>query len=975
MSNDSFKVKNSLNIRPTSESTNSAGDVRVASTDSNRLKYNDGTAEKYVQTSGAILSPDKAIKTDVNGDFADSTVSSTQLEYLANVTSDVQTQINGKQATGNYVTALTGDVVASGPGSATATIQPGAVNNSKISASAAIDRSKIAAGTASRVVVNDVATGALSEATYASVASSMGAVTGVGTLDSEGTPSSNALTVSGTNVIAQSASTTAPGVVNTTTQIFAGAKTFNTSIATPIVTSTGTNPAASGTVRLANGEVVSWRNAGNSSDISFGLNASDQMSVQADLNVNGHNIINTGTLTLPTSTDTLVGRATSDSLTNKTIGSSLTNSLANSLSFKMLSSTPATNPSLNTLAFYPKADGNFYSKNSSGIEKPVGSGGGGSKNYLSNITTSLSGGTPNPGNGDLEFGTTAGWSLGTVSLTNNLPSGVPTFGSGFSVNLSMAVVSSGQIAQNFSLSVVSSAATVAGNLLASDAFYLDKEDQTKRLSISFSYLAQTNPTNANWSGTSANSFGVAVYDVTNSAWIIPDKPFNLIQSSGVGQYSGSIQVPSNTSQFRLVVYNANATSGAVTVYFDDFVVGPQAANSAIGPVVSASYFLTSNQSLVLNDNQITGFTKVFDTTASFSSNAFVAPVTGEYQLNMTGAANGNIAVGYKINAGTTILMGATSTRSAGSDILNLNAYDSVTLYANSAGAATLTSGRSSTFFSISLIQSAGVGPAGQVVSSKLNTLSSTSITANTALTFTNTEFDLTASLSSGNKYTCSYTGPYLITFAAYATSSGGDTFYVAKNGSFSWSASNDLGLASSSSSGNGSTILLCNAGDTLQIAAAGAVTMGSTNANATFTLLQGPSARTASPTVAASYWVSANFAASTTVPINFDSKEFDYTNSVTTSATAWKFTAPVSGLYQVSVFGGASGALTLSVYKGGTIYKPITDSTASAYGGGAVLIKLLANEFIDIRPNASNTIVGGALNGISTANVSIQKVG
>ncbi len=38
---------------------------------------------------------------------------------------------------------------------------------------------------------------------------------------------------------------------------------------------------------------------------------------QANWNINGNQIINTGTLTLPTSTDTLVGRATTDTLTNK----------------------------------------------------------------------------------------------------------------------------------------------------------------------------------------------------------------------------------------------------------------------------------------------------------------------------------------------------------------------------------------------------------------------------------------------------------------------------------------------------------------------------------------------------------------------------------------------------------------------------------------------------------------------------------
>lgn len=48
------------------------------------------------------------------------------------------------QPSGNYITALTGDVVAAGPGSAASTIQPGVVDNSKISNSAAIAYSKLA---------------------------------------------------------------------------------------------------------------------------------------------------------------------------------------------------------------------------------------------------------------------------------------------------------------------------------------------------------------------------------------------------------------------------------------------------------------------------------------------------------------------------------------------------------------------------------------------------------------------------------------------------------------------------------------------------------------------------------------------------------------------------------------------------------------------------------------------------------------
>lgn len=55
-------------------------------------------------------------------------------------------------------------------------------------------------------------------------------VTTIGTLDSEGSPSANGATINANALILQSASGTAPGLVNTTTQTFAGQKTFSTGL-------------------------------------------------------------------------------------------------------------------------------------------------------------------------------------------------------------------------------------------------------------------------------------------------------------------------------------------------------------------------------------------------------------------------------------------------------------------------------------------------------------------------------------------------------------------------------------------------------------------------------------------------------------------------------------------------------------------------------------------------------------------------
>lgn len=68
-------------------------------------------------------------------------------------------------------------------------------------------------------------------------------VTTIGTFDGAA-PAANGLTITGTNLFAQSATASVPGMVNIASQTFAGAKTFNTSISTPSFLLTGTSSGA-----------------------------------------------------------------------------------------------------------------------------------------------------------------------------------------------------------------------------------------------------------------------------------------------------------------------------------------------------------------------------------------------------------------------------------------------------------------------------------------------------------------------------------------------------------------------------------------------------------------------------------------------------------------------------------------------------------------------------------------------------------
>lgn len=69
----------------------------------------------------AAVTANRVLLSDASGFVSASTVTNTTLAFL-DATSSIQTQLNAKQATGNYITALTGDVTASGPGSVASTL-------------------------------------------------------------------------------------------------------------------------------------------------------------------------------------------------------------------------------------------------------------------------------------------------------------------------------------------------------------------------------------------------------------------------------------------------------------------------------------------------------------------------------------------------------------------------------------------------------------------------------------------------------------------------------------------------------------------------------------------------------------------------------------------------------------------------------------------------------------------------------------
>jgi hypothetical protein len=248
---------------------------------------------------------------------------------------------------------------------------------------------------------------------------------------------------------------------------------------------------------------------------------------------------------------------------------------------------------LNDTKVYVTANGINSQLSSAITSGKIGGGGGGSKNYLSTYSASLGAGAVNAGNGDFEAGTTTGFTLAhsVISTANGypLPTSVATAGSAFSASsggtaaagtLTLTASTSSPLQKTTSGLLTSSAASTAGDMVVSSAFYIDAADQGKMLTVS----ADTSVVSGtiNQSGTSANTFSWWIYDVTNAQWIQPAGVYNI---TGSGQTKGvTFQTSTNSTQYQLALINTVATTGAYSFKLDELAVGPQVSNSA--PAVS-----------------------------------------------------------------------------------------------------------------------------------------------------------------------------------------------------------------------------------------------------------------------------------------------------------------------------------------------------------------------------------------------------
>jgi hypothetical protein len=613
-----------------------------------------------------------------------------------------------------------------------------------------------------------------------------------------------------------------------------------------------------------------------------------------------------------------------------------------------------------------------------------GSGGSAGKNYISSYNG-------NPCNGDFETGSISGWSVFSVSsITNGLPSGVPTTIAAGGSNPDITLVSPGsQLAGQYSLQASFPISTSANKGFITEVFTIDAQDRAQVLTFGFHYQLTSSASNVNFSGTSSNTFIVSVYAVngSNAGWIQPAGVYSMTQSSGAGFATGTFQTYSDTTQYRFAIlcFN-NPTTTSATVTFDDFSVGPTVVVNGT-PVTDWQTYTPTVVGMTVSSTSYCQWRRVGDSIqieARFSNNAVSgSPLSVSLPFNyaidtnkiavngVVGHASAQVGVGSVLRfnvlgtgAGTTLTFGTNLSNNNGNALLA--ATDNLSFFAQ-----VPITGFSSNV-QVSNDTDTRVAAFSYRLSANYSYTSGANIYCDSLLMDTHGAY-IVGNTTSGSSYIVPVSGIWKFKNSSDISGTGGYFATIKKNnivyGETGWIT--DAGFYE--------WLVPCNAGDVITIQAGASASIGSSYTSFSGFRLSGPSVVAASETVAASYSASTSASSSTTQAINFDLKEYDTHNAVTPGVN-WRYTAPVSGTYLVTIYTNATAgtASYFNIYKNSTstIYKSIGYASTTTVGSGATSLKLNAGDYIGIYTSASFPYFGNAsLNTQNTSHITIIRTG
>lgn len=589
--------------------------------------------------------------------------------------------------------------------------------------------------------------------------------------------------------------------------------------------------------------------------------------------------------------------------------------------------------------------------------------GGTGKNYL---TTYLG----NPGNGNFELGNTTGWSKFVTTTANGAPTGAITPTSGGSISTFHATQSV-VLAGDWSLETIANSGYSNGDGFVSGVFDIDIEDQAKVMGISFFYKANTNPQDVNFSGTVNNTFAVAVYDVTNSVWIQPQGSFNMVQSHGVGFFSGTFQTTANSTQYRLAVVCVNSTPGASTsLIWDDFNLGPQ--HSPFAPAVSDWQAYTPT---FTNFGTVSGietyWRRVGDSVEVKGNFTTGTIVSGEARM---GLPPGLVADSSKIPA---LELSGVHTRT------NAMASASDQLLLIEPGVGYFTFGRESTSLggygkldASNFSNNEEIGVFGRcpvagwssnsvassdtdtrVVESTVGYSGSTSLVANDPVPYDTSFYDTHSGWTLGvsAEYKIPVSGFYQID-AGLAAVSGSANLTLVKNGTPSTAPRYIVSATVAGLPSKGSAVVYCNAGDTLQFQVDNSITLGGGTDTDFVSIfrLSGPAVITATDTVAQRYTSGNGAGYNSGDTLIYETKDFDSTGSY--DDTTGIFTSPVSGKYRIY----AAINSTQVSHTAGQLYSLIINKNGSGVFNGKISqIVVSSSQYVAIDVEATLNLLAG----------------
>lgn len=533
---------------------------------------------------------------------------------------------------------------------------------------------------------------------------------------------------------------------------------------------------------------------------------------------------------------------------------------------------------------------------------------------------------------------------------------------------------------------------------ASYDFTIDAADQAQSILISF-----------NWSATGTLADGdytVYIYDKTNAvlSQLIPYKIGGAV-ANGYYPFKGVYQTASNSTSYRLIINQAVA-SPAGNVKFDNVYVGPQTLAYTDTRACVAKYG-GSTQTITTTPSPIISPTLSIDTHTAYSNSTglFTVPVTGIYRVGAgfytTGAASGGANNGIYVSAyknGSIVnqfivdaadVSGTLNFTGFGEVLVPANAGDTLGAYISKDSAIGALSLQVTSYNWVSFERLLGPTAISQSDSSegrvvamsayKTSTQSISNAGGYQAITAwsaidkdTHTAFNIT-----NGQYVVPVAGFYSVDgnigFAANATS--GRFAFIAVNGTTMYLGSS-LGMATYMTRVTVSGSVYCNAGDIITVGAdqtsGGALNIGGGNASdlrVTIRRLSGNPSASAAESVNARYSTAAgqSIPSGTATVINFGTVAYDSHGAVTTGA-AWKYTAPGSGKYRVTSFSflndttnfnGSTEYMDLVLYKNGAAFCNITSvrpyaSQQYPSATGSTTISLLAGDYVDVRMNQTS---------------------